>query len=161
MGINRASRRVLWLLCWAIVGCADSGEKTAQQWVRMQQANVLPRMLDPVPAVIDTLPATYHGKVQDPFSPDRVSARTTVSGTGLSTDVLFPDAPLSSLTVVGYLGGENRLPVAMVRYGAQYRGARVGDRMSEREALIKEIDAQGIRVQISSAPDQWLPINKR
>jgi Tfp pilus assembly protein PilP len=161
MGNNHALRWALCLICSAIAGCADSGEKSAADWIRLQQANASPPVIEPVPALIDTPPATYRSKVQDPFSPDRIAARSGDSGASLNADVLFPDAPMSGLTVVGYLGGENRVPVAMVRYGAQYRVVRVGDRMGEREALVKEIDARGIRVQISGAPDQWLPINKR
>ena len=161
MGNNRPPLWALCLICLAIAGCTDSGEKSVADWIRLQEANASPPVIEPVPAVIDTPPATYRSKVQDPFSPDRVAARSGAFGASLRTDVLFPDAPVSGLTVVGYLSGENRVPVAMMRYGAQYRAARVGDRVSEREALVKEIDAQGVRVQISGAPDQWLPINKR
>jgi Tfp pilus assembly protein PilP len=144
----------------ALSGCGDSGAQTAQQWIRAQQEHLLLPVVEPVPAIVDIPPAVYRGKSTDPFSPNRVGAGAASSGNQHRTDVLFPNVPLSGLSVVGYLSGENRAPVAMIRYGTQYQSVRLGDRLGDREALVQQIGAQGVLVNISGSPEQWLPINK-
>lgn len=147
------------LICLAVAGCSDAGERYANQWIQAQQTALALPKIEPVPPVIDTPPANYTSKTADPFSYSRISARTGGSGLGQRTDVLFPEAPLSGLVVAGYLSGENRVPVAMVRYGAQYRAVRIGDRLGERAALVKQIAPQGVLV-VDGESEQWLSMNK-
>ena len=144
----------------ALSGCADSGAQAAQQWIGAQRDALSLPVIEPVPGVVDTPPAIYRSKSVDPFSPDRIVARAASSGNHQRTDVLFPDVPLSGLSVAGYLSGENRASVAVIRYGTQYQGVRVGDRLGDREALVQQIGPQGVLVHLDGSPEQWLPINK-
>lgn len=144
----------------ALSGCADSGAQEAQRWIRTQREHLSLPVPEPVPEVADTPSAIYRSKTLDPFSPDRIAAHASTAGRSQRTDVLFPNAPLSSLVIAGYLTGENRVPIAMVRYGAQYQGVRVGDRLSDREAVVQQIGPQGVLVNLNGASEQWLPINK-
>ena len=143
-----------------LAGCADSGERAARYWLEQQRASTSAPPLADVPPVVDTPPAGYMSKVIDPFLPERISARSGSSQTGQASGVLFPEAPLASLVISGYLAGDGRVPVAMVRYGNQYRGVRVGDRVSDRAALVKEVGPQGVLVMMDGGPDQWLPLGK-
>lgn len=148
-------------ICSALNGCADSGVQAAYQWMSDQQRDIPPVMLAAVPPVVDTPPAKYSSKAVDPFSPERISTRAGTTGGSLRADVLFPDAPLSGLSVMGYLSGDNRVPVAMVRYGIQYRGVHVGDRLSDQAAAIKQIGPQGVLLSIDGQSDRWLTISKQ
>lgn len=143
-----------------LTGCADTGADAAQAWISAQQVQPARSALGPVPGVVDTPPATYVSKVLDPFLPERVSATANTDSRTRRSDVLFADAPLSALSVSGYLAGPNDVRVAMVKYGPQFRGVRVGDHISAQSAQVKQIDAQGVLVVIDGAAEQWLPTNK-
>lgn len=143
-----------------LAGCMDSGERAAQQWLSERQAHQSALTLEPVPPIVDALPASYRSKVLDPFLPERISSRAGVADIASRSGAIFPDAPLASLSVVGYLSGENRLAVAMVRYGTQYRGVHVGDRLSQQRASVRQIGPQGVLLALDGMPEQWLPINK-
>lgn len=143
-----------------LMGCADSGEESAREWMASQRPDPAVSVVTTVPTFVDTPPAIYHSKTTDPFVSSRITMRSASVNKSQRLDVLFPDASISSLSMVGYLSGENRVPVAMVRYGTQYRGVRVGDRLGEPAALVKQIDAQGVLIAVEGASDQRLPINK-
>ena len=143
----------------ALAGCGDSGERAARHWLEQQRASLSAPSLAAAQPVVDTPPADYTSKAIDPFLPERISARDS-GRTPQASDVLFPEAPLASLVVSGYLTGDGRVPVALVRYGAQYRGVRVGDRLSDRAVRVKEVGPQGVLVSMDGGPDQWLPLGK-
>ena len=143
-----------------LMGCVDSGELSAREWMAGQRRDPAPADVAPVPTFVDTPPATYQSKIADPFLSSRITMQPASANKSQRLDVLFPDAPISALSVAGYLSGENRVPVAMVRHGTQYRGVRVGDRLGEQAALVKQIDAQGVLIAVDGAPEQRLPINK-
>jgi Tfp pilus assembly protein PilP len=143
-----------------LTGCADTGVDAVQAWIEAQQMNPMRLAAAPVPALADTPPATYGSKAMDPFLPERVSENANSESDVRRSAVLFSDAPLSALSVAGYLAGPNDARVAMVKYGSQFRGVRIGDRISAQSAQVKQIDAQGILLVIDGATEQWLPTNK-
>lgn len=154
--VNRINAIVLALLTGHLVACGQSGERSSREWVEKEGGAQTPALLPKVPAVIDTPPASFTSKAFDPFAPERVSARyKKLPATGLS-GVLFPDAPLSSLTIVGFMTGKNAETVAMIRHGAEYRSVRQGNRISEQALLVKEIGAQGLTLSGDGVPDQQL-----
>lgn len=144
----------------SIVSCGNSGEQVARQWMQQALAAQPAPGAASVPAIADTPPAVYDSRVADPFSPERIAVRMERSVGPGTPEAVFPDAPLAALSAVGYLTGEHRSPVAMVRYGSQYRGVHVGERLSEQALLVKQIGPQGLRIGADGMPDQWLPINK-
>lgn len=143
-----------------LTGCADTGVDAAQAWIEAQQMNPVRPALAPVPVLVDTPPATYGSKVLDPFLPERVSASAHSDSGARRSGVLFSDVPLSALSVAGYLAGPNDVRVAMVKYGSQFRGVHIGDRISAQNAQIKQIDAQGVLLVIDGTAEQWLLANK-
>lgn len=152
--------QVLGMATILLTGCADSGRSDAQAWMQAQQQSLPSAMLAPVPPVVDIPPANYQSKAMDPFLPERVSARVDTGGMAPRTDVIFPETSITGLSVTGYLSGDQRVTVAMVRSGALYRGVRVGDRLGQEAAVVKQIGAQGVLVAVDGAPERWLPINK-
>lgn len=141
-------------------GCADTGVDVAQAWIEAQRVNPVRPVVAPVPTPVDTPPATYGSKVLDPFLPERVSVSAHSDSGARRSDVLFSDVPLSALSVAGYLAGPNDVRVAMVKYGSQFRGVHIGDRISAQNAQIKQIDAQGVLLVIDGTAEQWLLANK-
>lgn len=143
-----------------LTGCADAGVDAAQAWIEAQQMNPVRPVVAPIPVLVDTPPAAYGSKVLDPFLPERISASVNADSVARRSDVLFSDVPLSALSVAGYLAGPNDVRVAMVKYGSQFRGVHIGDRISAQSAQIKQIDAQGILLVIDGTAEQWLLTNK-
>lgn len=158
---DKRQNRALWfLLCAALSGCGDSGKQSAAHWLSAQQSEISVPAASAVPEYKDTPPATYDSQVLDPFSPTRVAARLDDANKTSKAGVLFPDAALSDLLVVGYFSEAGKTPVAMMRYGNQYRNIHVGERIGDQTVLVKQIGMQGVLVQMSATTEQWLPINK-
>ena len=144
------------MMLLGVVACeAWDHERTAEAWMSAERARIATPQLPPVPEIIDTLPAVYTAKTQDPFDPSRTTAEIGVSSKGARTDVLFPDTPIASLSIVGFFtaaGGR----VAVVRSGAVYRSVRQGDRIGLQVATVSQIGDQGLLLATDGAESQWL-----
>lgn len=141
-----------------LAACLDTKVNETEQWMHHQQKALKAPSVQEVPPVIDTPPAIYKSTAPDPFSPARLNMRKAAE-----TDqpgVVFPNVPLSALSLKGYLVTEQGALVGMVVYENQYRAIRVGDRLSEARALVSKIEARGVLVVFDGAPEQWIPISK-
>lgn len=131
-------------------------ESPAQKWMAMQKSGLRPPGLAQAPEIVDTPPAAYTAIVHDPFDPNRISARSTPdSGVG-KQGVLFPDVSISSLSIVGFITAPLSGRVAVVRSGSAYRSIRQGDRLGEQAAMVKQIDGQGLLLEVDGGASQWL-----
>ena len=148
------------VLAMTLVGCSDSGERAAQVWMQAQQPSLKITVLAPVPPVMDTAPAGYSSKATDPFFPERVLALASPDNLTSRADVLFSDVSITNLIVTGYLSGDQRAPIAIVHGGALYRSVRIGDRLGQEAATVKQIGPHGVLIARDGVPDRWLPINK-
>ena len=137
-----------------LTACDQSGARSAAGWIAEQEKIVRPGSLPPVPDVIDTPPAQFTSKAFDPFSPERISARYKASVLSGQPGVLFPDASLSALTIVGFMTGKDGATIAIIRNGPEYRTVRKGNRISEEALQIKEIGNQSLIVGGDGIPDQ-------
>ena len=145
------------LMLPGMVAC-DAWEQNsaAQKWMIEQKAGLTAPGLPSVPDLIDTPPAAYTAKTQDPFDPTRISGRAATSIERGKSGVLFPDVPVASLSIVGFITSAASGRVAIVRSGNVYRSVRPGDRVGEQVAMVKQIDDQGLLLAVDGASDQWL-----
>lgn len=128
----------------------------AQKWINAQEPRPESMVIDAVPGAVDTPPGTFSAKVFDPFDPARVSVRTGNGHTVGKPGVVFPDAPISALSIVGFITGASNERVVVIRQGAQYRSVRKGNRIGEQAALVLEIDEQGLLLDVEGVGSQWL-----
>jgi Tfp pilus assembly protein PilP len=139
-----------------MAGCGERGEQAGRAWVIEQQRILSPTVPPPVPDVIDTPPASYTSTAYDPFSPERISARLRAISLSGQPGVLFPEAPLSALVIVGFMTGKDGEAVALVRNGPEYRSVRKGNRMSEQALDVRAIQGDAIILGRDGLPDQRL-----
>lgn len=158
MAANMLTRIAVWPIALALGGCMDSSVRETEQWMKSQREAMLQPSLPQIPDVADTPPAQYNSTASDPFSAARLNVRKTVPAD--REGVIFPDVPLSALVLKGYLLSEHGIPVGMVVYENQYRSIRIGDRLSDSSALVKNIGQRGALLVLDGAQDQWLPISK-
>jgi Tfp pilus assembly protein PilP len=143
-------------MLFGLMACeASDHERVAETWMLAEKARIAKPQLPPVPEIIDTPPAIYLAKKQDPFDPSRTTAGIGANRGGVSTDVLFPDIPIASLTIVGFITGAAGR-VAVVRSGDVYRSVRLGDRIGLQVATVKQVAEQGLLVAINGMENQWL-----
>lgn len=149
------------VVAMGLVACDDRDrESKAEKWMSSEKLRIANIQLPPVPEVIDTPPASYVAKVQDPFDPSRVAAGAGL-GAGLSkAGFLFTDAPIASLSIVGFISGSNAGRTAIVRAGDVYRSVRQGDRIGEQAAIVKQIEDRGLLLTIDGNVNQWILRNK-
>ncbi|MGV0997708.1 MAG: hypothetical protein ACOYBQ_00070 [Fluviibacter sp.] len=146
-------------LCLQLIGCGDGGAPAGRTWIEQQSQALVAPVLPPVPAFVVLPPAVYAGEpVHDPFAVER--ARSGLDDRIRKNDgVVFADAPLSALVMMGYLMGEANKPVAMIRSGADYRAIRVGDRLGDAGSPVQQITARGVQVLVDGS-SQWLALNR-
>lgn len=144
----------LWILA-SVTACGPwDGEHLAIQWMSQQNALSRDRTIPAVPELIDTPPANFDAKANNPFDPARLSVKA--GGRSVQPGVIFPDVPVSALWVVGFISGVGSEKGAIVKSGAQYRTIRKGDRIGEQVALVKEIEGEGLLLDLGDAGSQWL-----
>lgn len=152
-----AKKLSLALMLPCMVACDAWDQKSAaQEWMMQQKSALIAPGLPSVPDLIDTPPAAYTSKIQDPFDPSRISGRANTSIERGKPGVLFPDVPIASLSIVGFITSASTGRVAIVRSGNVYRSVRPGDRIGEQIAMVKQIDDQGLLLAIDGTEDQWL-----
>ena len=147
---------VLLVILTSLMSCGQSGERSAQRWLAEHAQIETGPKPPPVPELIDTPPATYASHAFDPFSPDRLSARSRGLSQTSAKDVLFPDANLSALTIVGFITGKDSTRVAIIRNGSEYRSVRRGNRISEQALVVKEVSDQGLLLAGEDVSEQQL-----
>lgn len=158
--VDRHTACTVAVLATTLAGCVDSGERAAQTWMQAQPPHLKLTVLAPVPPVIDTPPVGYNSKVANPFLPERTMAPVNIDNMAQRAGVLFPEVPVVSLIITGYLSGDQRSPIAIVHGGAVYQSVRMGDRLGREAAMVKQIGAQGVLIALDGVPDRWLPINQ-
>lgn len=141
---------------FSMAGCGERGEQAGQHWIAEQHRALNPTPPPPVPNVIDTPPSSYTSTVYDPFSPERLSARLRAIPASGQAGVIFPDAPVSALVIVGFMTGKDGGLVALVRNGPEYRSVRKGNRVSDQALVVKEIQNQAIILGGDGVLDQRL-----
>lgn len=145
------------LMLPGMVACdAWEHKSAAQKWMIEQKSGLIVPGLPSVPDLIDTPPVAYTAKTQDPFDPSRISSRASMSTERGKSGVLFPDVPIASLSVVGFITSASSGRVAVVSSGGVYRSVRPGDRIGEQIAMVKQIDDQGLLLAVDGSGDQWL-----
>ena len=156
----RRGNFLFWIVSAALLngagGCSELASDRAQTWVAKQDAQMMKSTLPPVPEIIDTPPAIYTGKAQDPFSPGRLSAaRGDKAATGQG-GVIFPESAESALVIMGFLTGGNQERLAIVRSGSQYRTVRKGDRIGELASEVMDIQDRGLLLNSEDQGPHWL-----
>lgn len=147
---------ILLPILMSLAGCGPSGERSAQRWIIQHAQIEIGPMPPPVPELIDTPPATYASHAFDPFSPERLTARNGGVSKTSAKDVLFPEANLSALTIVGFITGKDSTRVAIIRNGSEYRSVRRGNRISEQALQVKEVSDQGLLLAGEDMSEQQL-----
>lgn len=154
--MSRIKHLSLSAMIFGVVACDTwDHERRAEAWMSAEKARIATPQMPEVPEIIDTPPAIYAAKTQDPFDPSRTSAGIGSTPVGGKTDVLFPDVPIASLSVVGFITGVSGR-VAVVRSGAVYRSVRQGDRIGVQVATVKQIGDQGLLLATDGMQNQWL-----
>lgn len=153
--VDLARMIVMALFLNGLVACGQSGEEKAKRWINMQAEAPMPS-LPPVPMLIDTPPANFTSKADDLFSPERISGRFRTAPGSNANGVIFPDAPVSELSLLGFISANHSSRVAIVRYRSEYRSIRKGNLVSEQVLLVKEVGDQELVLSSEGLPDQKL-----